>query len=69
MSTRQFQMPVAHKGKKYSGIYSVSGDLMIARIPGVGSKSGGVGAEPESTARTLLEEILASAEKTGMLDR
>lgn len=69
MSTRQFQMPIEHNGKKYSGIYSVSGDLMIARIPGVGSKSADVGPEPASTARSLLAGILANAEKDGMLDR
>ena len=67
MVSRQTQMPVTHKGKQYSGIYSVSGDLMIARIPGIGSKSSEVGPEPEATARSLLEAILDNAERDGML--
>ena len=45
------QIPVEFGGKKYSGIYSVSGTTLIARIPGLSSRSAvGFDGEPEAEA-------------------
>lgn len=61
------QLPIEFKGKKYSGVYSVSGNLMIARVPGVGSKSVELDNldAPHESARNLLEEILNHAVEEG----
>lgn len=63
------QLPLDYQGKQYSGVYSVSGALMIARIPGIGSKSVELGDEEDFTqaATTLLNEILAGADQEGRL--
>ena len=39
------QLPKEFNGKRYSGIYSVSGTTIIARIPGVGSSSTEINAD------------------------
>ncbi len=67
MATPSTQMAIEFKGKKYSGIYSVSGNLMIARIPGIGSKNIEVGVEIQKTARVLLTEILNEADVSRLL--
>ena len=67
MPTRQSQVPVEYKGKEYSGIYSVSGDLIIARIPGISSRSAQMEGEEVSTARNLLIQILEEADALGNL--
>ncbi|MCX7063358.1 MAG: hypothetical protein NT024_02060 [Proteobacteria bacterium] len=68
MATKPVQLAIEHKGRRYGGIYSVSGNLMIARIPGVDSRSRSVdGASEEQLARTLMLEILAAAERSGRL--
>ncbi len=68
MSTRPIQIAIQHDGRKYGGIYSVSGNLMIARIPGVDSRSRMVnGADEASLAQTLFKEILADAKRDGRL--
>ena len=68
MSTKPIQIAIQHDGRKYGGIYSVSGNLMIARIPGVDSRSRTVdGADEESLARKLFTEILADAKRDGRL--
>jgi hypothetical protein len=68
MSTRPIQIAIQHDGRKYGGIYSVSGNLMIARIPGVDSRSRMVnGADEVSLAQTLFKEILADAKRDGRL--
>jgi hypothetical protein len=61
------QLPIEFDGKKYSGVYSVSGNLMIARVPGVGSKSVELANmdAPNDSARKLLEEILSHAVAEG----
>jgi hypothetical protein len=62
------QIPVEFGGKKYSGIYSVSGTTLIARIPGLSSRSAiGFDGEPEAEARALFEAILKEAESQGRL--
>ncbi len=60
-------MPIEYKGKRYSGVYSVSGTLMIARIPGISSKSGEVNEDQSATARSLLTAILDEADGAGRL--
>lgn len=68
MSTRPIQITIQHDGRKYGGIYSVSGNLMIARIPGVDSRSRVVnGADETSLAQTLFKEILTDAKRDGRL--
>ena len=73
MSTQTTQLPIDYKGKRYSGVYSVSGTLMIARIPGIGSKSEDMGSEEDvggkegASAQRLLITILKEAEITGLL--
>jgi hypothetical protein len=68
MSTKPTQIAIQHDGRNYGGIYSVSGNVMIARIPGVDSRSRMVdGADPESLAKTLFKEILTDAKRDGRL--
>ena len=68
MSTKPTQIAVQHEGRKYGGIYSVSGNVMIARIPGVDSRARSVdGADEESLARALFKEILIDAKRDGRL--
>lgn len=63
------QLAVEYKGKSYGGIFSVSGTLMIARIPGISSVSREVGDQPvEPLARTLLQQILEQADAAGELE-
>ena len=63
------QIPVTYKDTRYSGVYSVSGTLMIARIPGVGSKSVELEdtSDPTASALAMLEEILNGAAAEGRL--
>jgi hypothetical protein len=68
MASKPIQLAVQFKGARYGGIYSVAGDLLIARIPGLDSRSRAVGTDnPEQVARGLFEEILADAARTGRL--
>ena len=67
MATPTTQLPIDYKGKRYSGVYSVSGALMIARIPGISSKSGETGEDEGATARDLLTAILDEADSAGRL--
>ncbi len=68
MSTKPVQLAIQHDGRRYGGIYSVSGNLMIARIPGVDSRSRSVdGADEQALARTLFQEILTEAKRDGRL--
>ena len=66
---RSTQLAVEFEGQSYSGVYSVSGDLMIARVPGIGSKSAELEAldDPDGSARSLLLEILGNAGTEGRL--
>ena len=61
------QLAIEYKGKQYSGIYSVAGTLMIARIPGISSRSTELTGDEEATARGLLVEILGEADSVGSL--
>ena len=61
------QLAIEFKGKQYSGIYSVAGTLMIARIPGISSRSATVSGDEEAQARKLLSEILEEAESVRAL--
>ncbi len=67
MATPTTQLPIHYKGKHYSGVYSVSGTLMIARVPGVSSKSAEVGSDETASARQLLTAILEEADNAGRL--
>jgi len=65
---KQKQMPLEYKGKQYGGVFSVSGNTLIARIPGINSKSTEVGdKDPDTTALALLNAILKEAEQMGRL--
>jgi hypothetical protein len=69
MATRPVQLAVEYEGRRYAGIYSVSGNLMIARIPGIDSRSHSVDDVDEAQlARTLFFEILAAAKRSGRLN-
>ena len=62
MATRPTQLKIDFKGRSYSGIYSVSGDTMIARIPGIDSRAVPVGKRTErELARETLTAILSAA--------
>lgn len=68
MALNPVQLTVQHKGRRYGGIYSVAGNLMIARIPGVDSRSHNVdGADEQELARKLFIDILENAERAGRL--
>ena len=67
MPTRQTQLPIEYKGREYSGIYSVSGSLIIARIPGISSASAEIEEEEVATANRLFTKILEEAESLGNL--
>ncbi len=68
MASKPIQLAVQFKGRRYGGIYSVAGDLLIARIPGVDSRSHAVGDDdPQRLARALFDEILADAARDGRL--
>ena len=67
MPTRQTQLPFEYKGREYSGIYSVSGSLIIARIPGISSASAEIEGEEVDTANRLFAKILEEAESLGNL--
>ena len=67
MSTPTTQMPIEFKGNRYSGVYSVSGSLLIARIPGVSSRSAELSGDEEETARNLFNTILEEADGAGLL--
>lgn len=65
---KQKQMPLEYKGKQYGGVFSVSGNTLIARIPGINSKSTEVDdKDPDTTALALLNAILKEAEQMGRL--
>ncbi len=67
MPTPPTQLPIDYKGKRYSGIYSVSGGLLIARIPGISSRSAEVEGEERAAAQNLFTAILEDAESAGLL--
>ncbi len=67
MSTPPTQLPIDYKGQRYSGVYSVSGTLMIARIPGISSRSAEVQGDEQAEALTLFTAILEDAESAGLL--
>ena len=67
MSTPPTQLPIDYKGKRYSGVYSVSGTLMIARIPGIGSRSAEVDGNERAEALGLFTAILEEADSAGLL--
>jgi hypothetical protein len=67
MPTRQSQLAIEYKGQEYSGVYSVSGNLVIARIPGISSASAQLEGEEIGTATRLLTKILEEAEALGTL--
>jgi hypothetical protein len=61
-------MSVDYNGAAYSGVYSVSGTLIIARVPGIDSRSSELeGREPPEVARDLFLAMLADADKAGRL--
>lgn len=68
MTVAPTQMRIEYKDKSYSGIYSVSGNLVIARIPGIGSKSAEAQDSFKECAQGLLERILKDAEAVGSLN-
>ena len=62
------QMSVEYNNVAYSGVYSVSGTLIIARVPGIDSRSAELeGREPPEVARELFLAMLADADKAGRL--
>ena len=63
------QVPVDYDGKRYSGVFSVSGSLMIVRIPGIGSKSIEVADDTDSrsAAHGLMLDLLQNAQQQGLL--
>jgi hypothetical protein len=68
MATRPTQLRVDYKGKAYGGIYSVAGNTLIARIPGVDSRAHAVGERVQAElAREILIAILADADRAGRL--
>ncbi len=67
MAVAPTQMRIEYNSKSYSGVYSVSGNLVIARIPGINSKSAETTGSASDCARQLLEKILAEAEAAGTL--
>ena len=68
MGMRPVQIAVQYKGRRYGGIYSIAGNLMIARVPGVDSRSCNVdGASEAELARQVLEKMLEDADKEGRL--
>lgn len=62
------QLPVEFENKRYSGVFSVSGTLMIVRIPGVGSKSAELSGadDPRITAKQLMLTLLNEARAQGL---
>ena len=67
MSTPPTQLPIDFKGENYSGVYSVSGTLMIARIPGISSRSAESDGDEEAQAISLFTAILEDADRAGLL--
>ena len=67
MTVAPTQMRIDYNDKSYSGIYSVSGNLVIARIPGIGSKSAEAEGAFKDCAKGLLESILQEAAAAGSL--
>ena len=67
MSTPPTQLPIDFNGQRYSGVYSVSGTLMIARIPGISSRSAEVDGDEQATALRLFTAILEDADSAGLL--
>ncbi len=67
MSTPTTQIPIEFKGQSYSGVYSVSGSLLIARVPGVGSRSAEPTGDEKETAHSLCNAILEEADSVGLL--
>ena len=67
MSTPPTQLPIDYKGKRYSGVYSVSGTLMIARIPGISSRSAELDGDEQERALSLFTAILEDADSNGLL--
>lgn len=67
MSTPPTQLPIDYKGRRYSGVYSVSGALMIARIPGISSRSAEVEGNEQAEAFNLFKAILEEADGKGLL--
>jgi len=67
MSTPPTQLPIDFKGQRYAGVYSVSGTLLIARVPGVSSRSAEVEGDEEAEALRLFTAILEDADSSGLL--
>lgn len=67
MSTPTTQVPIDFKGERYSGVYSVSGSLLIARVPGIGSKSAEIDGDEHALALSLFTTILEEADNAGLL--
>lgn len=64
------QMPIVRNGKKYPGIYSVSGTTMIARIPGLSSRSIQIsGGDVKAAATNLFDEIIAEVDGWAHLEQ
>ena len=67
MATPPTQLPIDFKGERYSGVYSVSGNLMIARIPGISSRSAEIDGDELAEAQNLFNAILQEADGAGLL--
>ena len=67
MATPPTQLPIDFKGQRYSGVSSVSGNLIIARIPGISSRSAEIEGDELAKARSLFNAILEEADSAGLL--
>jgi hypothetical protein len=59
------QVTATRNGKRYSGLFSVSGSTLIVRVPGMSSRSTTIAAGDDqfAVAKTLLEDILNEADQ------
>lgn len=69
MLVKTTQVAVDYGGKRYAGLYSVSANTLIIRVPGIGSRAREVAEsdDPKAVAAMLLSDILAEAERAGTL--
>lgn len=69
MLVKTTQVAVDHAGKRYAGLYSVSANTLIIRVPGIGSRAKEVADsdDPKTVASELMTEILREAERAGTL--
>lgn len=60
MFIRPTPLAVEHGGRRYDGVWSVSGRTLIARIPGLSSRSRVLAEadDPQAVARQLLGELV-----------